>query len=188
MSDPTSPSRSAADALAGAIGATVTDAFGDLHVDVSPADWLSALRRARDDLGLTFLDWLSAYDDQPYGFAVVAHVVCQATGARVLMRTRIPAADPALPSATDLWPGASWHERETHEMFGIDFPGHPDLSPLLLQPGFEGRPLRKDFVLASRMVKDWPGAVDPTEIPGRSRRRPLRPPGVPDGWGLRDGV
>ena len=68
-------------------------------------------------------------------------------------------------------------------MFGIDFEGHPDLSPLLLQPEFEGQPLRKDFVLASRMVKDWPGAVDPTEVPGRARRRPLLPPGVPDGWG-----
>lgn len=183
MTDDTSTSRSAADALADALGAIVTEAFGDVHVDVGADDWLTALGRARDDLGLTFLDWLSAYDDQPCGFAVVAHVVCQATGARLLVRTRVPDAGPTLPSATDLWPGAAWHERETHEMFGIVFTGHPDLSPLLLQPEFEGQPLRKDFVLASRMVKEWPGSFDPAEVSGRARRRPLLPPGVPDGWG-----
>ena len=185
MSDDPNPSTAAAAALAEGLGptATVTVAFGDVHVDVAAADWLAALGRARDDLGLTFLDWLSAYDDEPYGFAVVAHLVAQGSGARLLVRTRVPAADPTLPTATGLWAGASWHERETREMFGIDFAGHPDPHPLLLQPEFEGQPLRKDFVLASRMVKEWPGAVDPTEVPGRARRRPLLPPGVPDGWG-----
>ena len=62
-------------------------------------------------------------------------------------------------SVADVYAGASWHERETHEMFGIDF-GVP-LEPLLLPDGFEGHPLRKDFVLASRVVKAWPGAKEP---------------------------
>ena len=80
-----------------------------------------------------------------------------------------------------VYPGAAWHERETYEMFGVDFPGHPGLAPLLLPPEFEGHPLRKDFVLASRVAKPWPGAKEPGEshVEGTARRQPMRPPGVP---------
>jgi NADH-quinone oxidoreductase subunit C len=62
--------------------------------------------------------------------------------------------------------GANWHERETHEMFGILFDGHPDLRNLYLPGAFEGFPLRKDFPLLSRMVKPWPGIVDVEPMPG----------------------
>jgi NADH-quinone oxidoreductase subunit C len=82
----------------------------------------------------------------------------------------------------DTFPGAAWHERETHEMFGVDFPGHPGgLAPLLLPPQFEGHPLRKEFILAARVAKPWPGAKEPGEShdPTTARRSPMRPPGVP---------
>jgi NADH-quinone oxidoreductase subunit C len=93
--------------------------------------------------------------------------------------------------------GASWHERETFEMFGLVFDGHPHLVPLLLPDGFEGHPLRKSFVLAARAAKAWPGAKEPGEsdadvgLPARGSgspgRRKTRPPGVPDpqAWGPR---
>ncbi len=71
-------------------------------------------------------------------------------------------------------------------MFGITFARHPGLRPLLLPPGFEGNPLRKDFVLASRVAKAWPGAKEPGESEaGVAKRAPMRPPGVPDPneWG-----
>jgi len=61
--------------------------------------------------------------------------------------------------------GANWHERETHEMFGIDFAGHPDLRNLYLPGEFEGFPLRKDFPLLARMIKPWPGLVDVEPMP-----------------------
>jgi NADH-quinone oxidoreductase subunit C len=64
--------------------------------------------------------------------------------------------------------GADWHERETHEMFGIGFAGHPDLRHLYLPGDFEGHPLRKDFPLLARVVKPWPGIVDVEPMPGEA--------------------
>jgi hypothetical protein len=74
-------------------------------------------------------------------------------------------------------------------MFGIVFDGHPNLTKLLLPDEFEGHPLRKEFVLAARAAKPWPGAKEPGEggsgAASPSRRR-MQPPGVPDpGWGPR---
>ena len=71
-----------------------------------------------------------------------------------------------MPTWIHVYAGANWHERETHEMFGIDFEGHPDLRNLYLPGEFEGYPLRKDFPLLSRMVKPWPGIVDVEPMPG----------------------
>ena len=73
--------------------------------------------------------------------------------------------DMTVDTIRDVFPGADWHERETHEMFGISFRGHPTLHPLYLPTEFEGHPLRKDFPLLARQVKPWPGVVDIEEIP-----------------------
>ena len=73
--------------------------------------------------------------------------------------------DMTVDTLRDLFPGADWHEREAHEMFGITFRGHPTLHPLYLPTDFEGHPLRKDFPLLARQVKPWPGVVDIEEIP-----------------------
>lgn len=72
----------------------------------------------------------------------------------------------SMPTWIAAYAGANWHERETHEMFGIGFEGHPDLRNLYLPGAFEGFPLRKDFPLLSRMVKPWPGIVDVEPMPG----------------------
>ena len=74
----------------------------------------------------------------------------------------------SMPTWVRVFAGANWHERETHEMFGIDFEGHPDLRHLYLPGEFEGYPLRKDFPLLSRMVKPWPGIVDVEQMPGET--------------------
>ena len=70
---------------------------------------------------------------------------------------------PHAPSVVSLWPGANWFERETWEMFGIGFDGHPHLVKLELPEQFDGHPLRKDFVLMSREAKPWPGNVEGEE-------------------------
>ncbi|MFD6706932.1 NADH-quinone oxidoreductase subunit C [Streptomyces roseolus] len=176
----------------------VTDLFGDeaaaeraydlLTVDVPVTDWLDALRTARDELGCTYFDWLSAVDEPGTGFRVCAHVVALGAGAprRLLLRTTVPYGAATLPTAIGVYAGAAWHERETHEMFGVVFEGHPNLTPLLLPENFEGHPLRKDFVLAARVAKAWPGAKEPGEShDGGPKRRQMLPPGVPDPneWG-----
>jgi NADH-quinone oxidoreductase subunit C len=66
---------------------------------------------------------------------------------RVVVRTRVPRETPELPTISAVFPGANWHERETHDFFGIKFSGHPDLSPFLLPEDANYHPLRKDFAL-----------------------------------------
>jgi len=72
----------------------------------------------------------------------------------------------ALDSWVPVYAGANWHERETWEMFGVTFAGHPDLRHIYLPTEYEGFPLRKDYPLLSRMVKPWPGIVDVEPLPG----------------------
>ena len=63
---------------------------------------------------------------------------------KLLVKTNVPPAAPRLPSLTALWPAADWYEREAHDLFGVEFEGHPNLSPLLLYESFQGYPGRKD--------------------------------------------
>jgi NADH-quinone oxidoreductase subunit C len=179
--------------------------------DVETSDWVEAHERLRSE-GFTFFDFLTAVDEsdrgesgpsdgKPAGFDIVTHLYDIAGGARrsILMRTRLEVDDhgagaPSIASLTGLWRGAAWHERETFEMFGIDFVGFDDgtgqgVRKLLLPASFTGTPLRKSFVLTARASKEWPGIKDPGESGGRaapSKRRKVMAPGVPDEtWGPR---
>ncbi|MFJ9808220.1 NADH-quinone oxidoreductase subunit C [Streptomyces sp. NPDC101158] len=169
--------------------ATAERAYDLLTVDVPTASWIAALEIARDKLGLTYFDWLSAVDEPGTGFRVCAHVASVDRGnvRRLLLRTTVPHAAATLPTAVEVYAGAAWHERETYEMFGVTFTDHPHLVHLLLPENFEGHPLRKDFVLAARVAKAWPGAKEPGEShdPNAPKRRQMLPPGVPDPneWG-----
>jgi NADH-quinone oxidoreductase subunit C len=171
------------------VEASLSETFEEVTADVPAAFWVAALTISRDVLHLDYFDWLSAVDEQDEGYHVVAHLYDPANHRRLLLRTAVSNEVAAVPTATAVFRGAAWHERETHEMFGIDFPGHPYLIPLLLPDGFEGHPLRKEFVLAARAAKAWPGAKDPGESDSDNapRRRKTLPPGVPDPaiWGPR---
>lgn len=90
---------------------------------------------------ITGVDWIK--DDQIeviYDFSRYDFDVC-----RVVVRTRVPRDSAVLPSITDIYAGANWHERETAEFFGITFSGHPHLIPLLLPEDADFHPLRKDY-------------------------------------------
>ncbi|GAA1188734.1 hypothetical protein GCM10009664_62780 [Kitasatospora gansuensis] len=198
MTDPQTPADAtpadelitAAEAAVAAIGdwAIATEAYQLLTVDVPAEHWIEALTAARDTLGLSYFDWLSAVDELADGFSVAAHLADAGAGPvrHLLLRTKVARNAAALPTAVGLYAGAGWHERETAEMFGIDFTGHPHLITLLLPDGFEGHPLRKEFVLAARVAKAWPGAKEPGESEGDGpARRKMQPAGVPDPneWG-----
>ncbi|MFG1909061.1 NADH-quinone oxidoreductase subunit C [Kribbella sp. NPDC048928] len=188
-------SADALEALTGAgIAASQVDSFGPVAIDVPVESWVAAHEVLRDTVGFTFFDFLSASDELKAGFRVVTHLADFWGGSHVehvLVRTLVPREGAVLPTLSELYAGANWHERETHEMFGIGFDGHPNLITLLLPDEFEGHPLRKEFVLASRVAKPWPGAKEPGESDhapaGAPSRRRTLPPGVPDPetWGPR---
>ncbi len=156
-------------------------AWARATVDVPADAWPEAVRTARDSLECDFFDWLTAVDELADGFSIVVHVWSTRHKHGVLLRTRVPRDAARVASIVSVYPGAAWPERETHEMFDVDFIGHDDMKPLLLPPEFEGHPLRKEFVLASRVAKPWPGAKEPGDAQetGAAKRAPMRPPGVP---------
>ena len=127
------PAGRVADALgldASAVSLSGGGTFARSTVDVPVELWVAALRVARDDLECDFFDWLGVVDLGGTGFQVVAHVWSTSHRYGLLVRTQAPPRTPEVPSIVSVYPGAAWHEREGHEMFGVDFPGHPDLAPL----------------------------------------------------------
>ena len=147
---------------------------------LSAIDWLpSPYGRSHDAevdkiAGLTSDDEAAEADepvDQPAKvaggdtrFQVMARVYNLATGIGLNVKTDV-GDELVVPTWTDTYPGASWHEREVHEMFGITFSGHPDMRNLYLPGDFEGFPLRKDYPLMARLIKPWPGIVDVEPMP-----------------------
>jgi NADH-quinone oxidoreductase subunit C len=171
--------------LAAALGpvGTCSTSYGTVTVDVPREEWVTAVTVLRDRLGFGFFDFLTAVDELDHGFDVVLRLWSPDAAEGVLVRTRCPRDDARVPSLAELFGGAAWHERETCEMFDIAFDGHPGLTRLLLPDAFEGHPLRKEFLLAPRVAKQWPGIKEPGEsdrdiAAGPPRRKNL-PPGVP---------
>ena len=144
----------------------VADAFGHAVATVPPGRYHDVVRFLRDEpeFACDFCDFTGAVDYGPErGFEVVTHLFSTEHHHNVRLKVRLPAEDPVLATVSDLFPTCDWHERETTEMFGIRFEGHPKPVKLLLPELFEGHPLRKNFALMSREVKPWPGAVEGEE-------------------------
>jgi NADH-quinone oxidoreductase subunit C len=168
-----------ASAVAEAVGGEGTAAFGTAKVKIPAERWVESVTVARDTFHLVYLSFLSAIDwanDVAVGdplqeetserYEILCTLGDLSEGRRVTLSADISKEDARIASIVDVFPGAGWHEREAHEMFGIAFDGNPDLSPLYLPDGFQGNPLRKSFPLLSREVKPWPGKVDVEGIPG----------------------
>jgi NADH-quinone oxidoreductase subunit C len=83
-------------------------------------------------------------------FEVVYHLYSFSKNQRVRIKTGVPEADPVVDTASTIWRGADWFEREIYDMYGIRFAGHPDLRRILLYEEFEGHPLRKDYPIDLR--------------------------------------
>ena len=145
-----------------------TEEYGTVTIDVAPSSWLEALTLCRDEelLAYDMFDCLFGVDAGEDGFDVVAILYSTSRGRRLLLRGRAEGGReaPTFPSAVAVFPGANWHERETWDMFGVEFTDHPGLAPRILTvENFEGWPLRKDFYLGSRAAKPWPGVKEPAE-------------------------
>ena len=85
-------------------------------------------------------------EPEPVGRLEVVYFLQSLEPERTLvLKTQAPYDDPVVPSVTSVWRAADWYEREAHDMYGLSFDGHPDMSPLLLYDDFEGHPGRKDF-------------------------------------------
>jgi NADH-quinone oxidoreductase subunit C len=137
-------------------GAPATLSCGQLVVHPERSTYVALVRALYDDgyrmcVDLTGVDYLLALNRPlPAGVAperleVVVNLLAMEQPRRVRIRVQVPEDDPALPSLFDLHPGTEAMERETYDMFGIVFDGHPDLSRILMPDDWEGHPLRKDF-------------------------------------------
>jgi len=132
---------------------------------------LQALEAARD-MGFRLLTDLTAVDRHPAQprFDVVYLLTSVEPPAWVRLMVHL-AADQTAPSATSLWPGANWLEREVFDLFGIRFDGHPDLRRILMPDDWEGHPLRKDYPLVEEPVEfrghtpKVPSQIIPTSKP-----------------------
>jgi NADH-quinone oxidoreductase subunit C len=182
------------------------DAYGSLIVRVKPDAWRRAAEVSKVELECDFLSFISGIDWQPapregeeaggdtsspvqptemtFGAAgsagrmqVFAHVESTTRKWGVTLKTDVDERDPHAESWVSHYPGADWHERETWEMFGVTFDGHPSLRHLYLPSEFEGHPLRKDYPLLARVVKPWPGLVDVEPMPGEETKEEAKEEG-----------
>ena len=92
------------------------------------------------------IDYLEFTEFMPERFAVVYQLVNLTNAERIIVKVYVPDGE-KLPSVTDLWGTADWHEREIYDLFGLEFEGHPDLRKILTPEDLDGHPLRKDFPL-----------------------------------------
>ncbi|MBC8006628.1 MAG: NADH-quinone oxidoreductase subunit C [Prolixibacteraceae bacterium] len=162
----------------------LVDVGGELTLVVRAADLLSVGDTLRDHPALKFeqLIDLCGLDYRDYGngrhdglrYAVVYHLLSVSSNHR--LRLKVFAVDDAFPvmdSVVGIWPSANWFEREAFDLFGIMFPGHPDLRRILTDYGFIGHPFRKDFPLSGfvevrydpdqKRVVHQPVSIEPRE-------------------------
>jgi NADH-quinone oxidoreductase subunit C len=138
---------------------------GHAVVRVAPERYRELVTTLRDDpeLRFDFFDFLSAVDRMERGLDVILQLFSTAHNHHVRVKVGAGTEEPHCASIHDLYGGADWCERETWELFGVVFEGHPQLVRLVLPEQFEGHPGRKDFRLMSRVAKPWPGRVEGEE-------------------------
>ncbi|WP_263771352.1 NADH-quinone oxidoreductase subunit C [Propionivibrio soli] len=163
-------------------------ALGEITIDVTPADYLDVMKTLRDEPELRFeqLMDLCGVDYSTYRngnwqgrrFAAVSQLLSVTHNWRVCVRCFAADDDfPSIPSVVSIWNSVGWFEREAFDLYGIVFPGHPDLRRLLTDYGFVGHPFRKDFPIYGyvemrydpdeQRVVYQPVTIEPREITPR---------------------
>jgi NADH-quinone oxidoreductase subunit C len=139
--------------IAAALGSSVTGAevaYHELNVTAKAEDIVAVMRFLRDDerclfwnlIDITAVDWPS----RERRFDVVYHLLSPKLNLRIRVKVQTDEVTP-VPSIIPVFAGADWFERETYDLYGIAFTGHPDMRRILTDYGFDGHPLRKDFPL-----------------------------------------
>lgn len=159
------PAGSLNEILAAAVPDAITAAYmvpdmkgESVAVDVKRESLVALMIVARDDsrLDFSYMRCLSGIDWQEEGLEVVYHLSSFTKAHKLTVKTRVTYDDPNVPSIATIYPSADWHERETRDMFGINFEGHWNLVPLLLPDDMTDHfPLRKDNPLQE--IEEWQG-------------------------------
>jgi len=163
-------------------------ALGEISIDVDASDYLDVMTALRDEPELRFEELmdLCGVDYSAYGngewagkrFAAVSHLLSITHNWRLRVRCFAPDDGfPSLPSIVSIWNSVNWFEREAFDLFGIVFPGHPDLRRILTDYGFIGHPFRKDFPVYGYLEMRYdaeqqrviyqPVSIEPREITPR---------------------
>lgn len=119
---------------------------GELTLTVAPSAIVAALKalqaadyNAFEDM--TAVDWFPSEPRFQLSYHILSHRFIE----RVRLRTMVSGIDPVVESATSVWPGANYYEREVFDLFGVRFEGHPNLRRILMPEDWSGHPLRKDY-------------------------------------------
>jgi NADH-quinone oxidoreductase subunit C len=145
-------------------GCPVQDSLGQRVLHVSRDQYVSVIKALADEgyemcVDLTGVDYLAmphrtiGFGIQPERFEVVVNLLSLPQRKRIRLRVQVPADDASLPTLFDVHPGTEAHERETFDMFGIVFTGHPDMTRILMPEDWDGHPLRKDYSQGSIPVQ-----------------------------------
>jgi len=128
----------------------VIDAFGEVSIVVPREAIVDVCTTLRDEHQFDLLADLCGADRGPEEdprFVVNYHLFSTKHHNRIRLKVRVSEDDPHIPTVVRVWKTANWHERETFDMFGVIFDGHPDLRRILLPSDFDGHALRKDYPL-----------------------------------------
>lgn len=125
-------------------------AYGELTLLTQASTLIELLSFLRDDAQCQFVSFIDCcgvdWPGRAQRFDVVYHLLSPRQNLRIRVKV-MTGEEETVPSATSVYPGADWYEREAYDLYGILFTGHPDLRRILTDYGFEGHPLRKDFPL-----------------------------------------
>ena len=128
----------------------VTDALGEVTITIPRESIVDACRFLRDAEGFDLLADLCGGDRGPEEdprFEVNYHLFSTTHHNRLRLKVLLSEDEPTVATVTGIWRTADWHERETYDLVGVKFDGHPDLRRILLPSDFDGHALRKDYPL-----------------------------------------